>query len=132
MTDHELGRKGEARAAQYLEDEGWVIVERNFRTTVGEIDVIAERIEACGNIERHTLAVVEVKTRRPRKGLPPQLSVTAQKRKTIVKVAKVFMRHIRKPNAVVRFDVIAVDWLEDAPPRITHIKGAFDAYGRLN
>ncbi len=132
MTDHELGRKGEDRAVQYLKDEGWAIIERNFRTTAGEIDVIAERMEARGHTERHTVAIVEVKTRRPRKGLPPQLSVTALKRKTIVKVAKIFMRCARKPNAVVRFDVIAVDWLENAPPRVTHIKGAFDANGRIN
>lgn len=132
MTDHELGRKGEDEAVRYLEGEGWEIVGRNFRTKVGEIDVIAEKMETRGNTKRHTLAMVEVKTRRPRKGLPPQLSVTAHKRKTIVRVAKLFMRQARKPNAVVRFDVIAVDWMKDAPPRLTHIQSAFDSEGRIN
>jgi len=132
MTDHELGRKGEAAAVRYLKEEGWEIVARNFRTTVGEIDVIAERMESRGNTQRHTLAIVEVKTRRPRKGLPPQLSVTAHKRKTIVRVAKIFMRQARRPNASVRFDVIAVDWLRDSPPRLTHLQCAFDSEGRIN
>lgn len=132
MTDHELGKKGEDKAAQYLQEQGWEIVRRNFRTTAGEIDIIAERMEPSGNVERHVLAIVEVKTRRPRKGLPPQLSVTAHKRKTIVKVAKIYLRYAGHPSAVVRFDVIAVDWTNTAPPRVTHIKGAFDANGQIN
>lgn len=52
----QLGREGEARAAEYLTEIGYAVVERNWRATSGEIDIIA--VHDC------ELAVVEVKTRR--------------------------------------------------------------------
>lgn len=54
-TKDRLGRRGEAIAARYLEDAGLRIIDRNWRCTVGEIDLVA--------IEGSTLVVVEVKTR---------------------------------------------------------------------
>lgn len=52
----DLGRAGEERAARYLSDIGYVIVDRNWRCRQGEIDIVA--------ITGEHLAVVEVKTRR--------------------------------------------------------------------
>jgi putative endonuclease len=50
-----LGSKGEDLAVRFLEKKGYRILSRNFRTPVGEIDVIAE--------DRNTLVFIEVKTR---------------------------------------------------------------------
>ena len=57
MTTKSFGDQGEEVAAQYLEKHGCRILERQFRTKVGEIDIIAE--------EDGVLLFVEVKTRRP-------------------------------------------------------------------
>ncbi|MEZ4461901.1 MAG: YraN family protein [bacterium] len=127
---NELGRKGEDVAASFLENDGWTVVERNYRVRAGEVDIIAEQTFHTPRT-RHVLAVVEVKTRRPRRNLHPELSVTLKKRKTIVRVAKAYVRQRGLRNTVVRFDVIAVDWEDDGPARIKHICGAFDAQGRV-
>jgi putative endonuclease len=50
-----LGRSGEQAAADYLEAEGFRILERNWRCADGEIDIVA--------VDRHTFVVCEVKTR---------------------------------------------------------------------
>ena len=126
----ELGQRGEDAAALFLENDGWTIVERNFRVRAGEVDIIAEQTFHAPR-KRHVVAIVEVKTRRPRRNLHPELSVTLKKRKTIVRVAKAYIRQRGIRNAAVRFDVIAVDWSEDGPPEVKHIRGAFDAQGRV-
>ena len=54
-----LGRAGEQRAADYLRDDGYDIVDRNWRCSVGEIDIVATR--------ENVLAIVEVKTRSSRR-----------------------------------------------------------------
>lgn len=127
----ELGMLGEQAASDFLEQEGWEILARNFTTRGGEIDIIAEKLTGGPGRPRRTIAIVEVKTRRPRKNLHPEMSVTFTKRKTIVRVAKVYLRRQKIRHAHVRFDVIAVDWRPMAAPRITHIRGAFDELGRV-
>lgn len=52
----ELGRAGEERAVQYLTQSGYVVLDRNWRCSQGEIDIVAAR--------GSHLAVIEVKTRR--------------------------------------------------------------------
>jgi putative endonuclease len=132
MQNKELGQMGEDAAAEYLLEDGWTVLERNFRIRAGEIDIIAERIETTRGRTRRVVAIVEVKTRRPRRNLPPELSVTYRKRKTIIRVANAWVRTMRIRNAVIRFDVIAVEWGANAKPEITHIPAAFDGAGNIN
>jgi len=121
-----VGFQGEDLAAQYMIEQGWEVVARNYQLKIGEIDlVVRRREEIYGRIEE-TLAIVEVKTRQDRRGPPPQASVTWSKRKRLVRLASVFVEKEKIKRVNIRFDVIAVD-LSDVDPEITHFAGAFDA-----
>lgn len=96
-----IGSIYEQIAAQALEDQGYVIVERNYRCTFGEVDLIA----------RHDgfLVFVEVKYRKTEKyGLPVE-SVGYKKQKNISKVARQYIarkRFTKMPK--VRFDIVGI------------------------
>lgn len=75
MTDKKkLGDRGEDYTARYLEKQGFHIVERNWHSRYGEIDIIAENEEY--------LLFVEVKTRRAGSMVPGEAAVTAQKQQS--------------------------------------------------
>jgi putative endonuclease len=95
------GRRGEDLAAAFLEAEGWAIVGRNYRSRLGEVDIIAER----GGI----LAFTEVKTWEKMGSEELERAIGADKRRRIVETAKIFLSLHRKYNdRSVRFDVILV------------------------
>ena len=107
------GPKGEETAAQYLKKKGYKIIERNFRTPFGEIDIIAE--------DGRTVVFVEVKTRLTNSRGAPSEAVNWRKRNKIEKCA-LYYSTIRRPDAALRFDVIGID-----AGRVEHIKDAFEA-----
>jgi len=116
MTSKETGNDGEKRAADFLIQNGYKIIERNWRTKGGEIDIIVMKNEV--------LVFVEVKT------LPNATSdmlssvLGMQKQKRIVKTAKHFMlKHRQYSNSYIRFDVIVLD-MQGLPP-VYHIENAF-------
>jgi putative endonuclease len=126
----ELGRRGESLAADYLRRCGWRIRERNYEVDIGEIDLIAERSIAFDGADVREIAFVEVKTRR---GGPetPEMTIGAHKRRTIARVARIYLDRDWAGPTTSRFDVITVD-LEGEPPDLCHYRAAFDALGRLN
>jgi putative endonuclease len=111
-----LGKWGEDRAVQYLKKKGYRILKRNFRTSSGEIDVVATK----DNI----LVFVEVKTEPYRGLIEPDQRIGYQKRKKISKVAKFYLSRTKGDYDEVRLDVIAVT-KKDKEAEITHIEGAF-------
>lgn len=78
----ELGKLGENLACEYLVEKGYKIVERNFRETWGELDIIVKSPDK-------TLVFIEVKTMRPYKklGLNPEDQLTTAKKKKLQKTA---------------------------------------------
>ncbi|MGI6003878.1 MAG: YraN family protein [Christensenellales bacterium] len=99
MDKISLGKSGEDRAADYFVSQGYSVLERNFRTRRGEIDLIVQR--------DGILAFVEVKTRAGRRFGAPMEAVTAKKRITIIKVAQEYMQ--KNPDSShqqMRFDVV--------------------------
>jgi len=107
-----LGRQGEDIAAKYLRGEGYRIVERNVRCTVGEVDIVA--ITADGS----TYVVVEVKSRLKVQGQAARSalamgeeSITQAKAKTL----RVLTRKLSRANgwAQARIDVVAIDFHAD-------------------
>jgi putative endonuclease len=97
----EEGRRGEERAEEYLKGNGYRILEKNYRTPFGEIDIVAE--------EKGTLVFVEVKKRNtPRFGSPFE-AVDALKRKRILRSALFYMKERRQTRRRVRFDVLGID-----------------------
>ncbi len=111
------GQTGEDIAVAYLRKKGYVILDRNFRCPVGELDIVAQK--------QQIIVFVEVKTRRKEKFGPPELAVDARKRGKIEKLAAWYMKGKGKESAPVRFDVIAVSIYEGEKPQVNHIENAF-------
>ena len=78
-----LGRRGEDLAAEELTQCGYEIVARNWHCQIGEVDLVARRTE--------TWTFFEVRTRRGRAFGTPEESVTAGKRRRMVKVAQMYL-----------------------------------------
>ena len=116
MGNLETGINGENKAAQYLLEKGYEIIERNYRTKTGEIDIIAKKAE--------TLVFVEVKTLP--QATPDMLSsvLNRQKLQRILKTSKRFLlNHRQYSNSYIRFDVIVLDM--QGLPEVYHIENAF-------
>lgn len=117
VSNQELGARGEAFAALYLVENGFEIVDRNWRSRAGELDIVAR--------EGNTLAFVEVKTRSGVGFGTPAEAVTATKQLRIRKLAMEWLA-VRGGHWVpVRFDVVAILLTRDGDPVITHIREAF-------
>ena len=113
MNKRKLGNDYEDKACEYLESIGYIILERNFRSKKGEIDIIAK--------DTDTLVFCEVKYRsNTRYGLPEE-AVDYRKQDKIRKTAAYYLFRNNFPvETRVRFDVIAV-----LGEKITHIEDAF-------
>lgn len=110
------GSRGEELAAQFLLRKGFRILERNYRTPRGEIDIIAQKAKI--------LAFVEVKTDRTGDFGAPEGWVTPRKQRQIARMALRYLRQRNFPGIDPRFDVIGVT-LRKGKPEIEHIEGAF-------
>jgi putative endonuclease len=115
-----LGRLGERLAAEHLIRLGFRILERNYRTRWGELDIVA--------FDGRTLAFVEVKTRRAAPGRTPFESVHSRKRDQVRRMASSWLseRPERPFASVLRFDAIGVTF--DAAGRLAgleHLEAAF-------
>ncbi len=114
----ELGRRGEDLAVEYLQKDGYQIIERNFKNKLGEIDVIAK--------DKDTLCFVEVKTRRTANFGSPFEAVTQRKQHKLIRVAQSYLQYKKLHNPKMRFDCIAVFVEEEGDEQIEIIKGAFE------
>ncbi len=115
-----LGSRAEDLAAAYLVRRHYDVLERNYKTRWGEIDIIAK--------DGATLVFVEVKARRSEASGSPQEAVTRQKQYKIIRMAQQYMHQCDRKTfeQPVRFDVVAIQWHGDVP-LIEHILHAFDA-----
>lgn len=117
----ELGRLGEQLATEHLIRRGFQIVERNYRTRWGELDIVA--------FDGQTLAFCEVKTRRaPADGASPLEAVRPLKRSRVRRMAGSWLvERTERPSAQqLRFDAIGVT-LDRAGHLVSleHLEGAF-------
>jgi putative endonuclease len=107
----ELGQKGEDRAAAHYRAEGYALLVRNWRCSIGEIDLVCAR--------GGTLVVCEVKARRRNVHGHPLEAVTPTKQRRLRRLATAWLRSQRARWDVVRFDVVtvldgAIEVVEDA------------------
>ena len=109
----EKGRAGEAAAVFLLEEKGMRILERNFRSRRGEVDIIA--------LDGETLVFAEVKTWSAYGIEALEHALDKKKQHKIIETSKYFLTLHRKYRYMaVRFDVIFV-----SPEGITHLASAF-------
>ena len=115
----ELGRRGEEIAAERLASQGYRIIERNFRTREGEVDLIAW--------EGQLLAFIEVKSRRGRAYGLPEESITATKSERLIAVAHAYMQGMDAPPEDWRIDAVAIEFgVGTTVRRFEIIKGAVE------
>ncbi|MFF1821195.1 YraN family protein [Kribbella sp. NPDC058245] len=115
-TKNAVGRFGEDLASRYLTTEGLVILERNWRCGIGEIDIVAR--------EGGTLVICEVKTRRGLGYGSPFESITYRKLTTLRKLAGAWLRSHEVHPSDVRIDFVSVLLDHGAQPQVEHLRGA--------
>jgi len=116
----ELGQKGERTAARFLKREGYRVLERNFRCTGGEIDLVVFR--------DGVIAFVEVRSRVAPAQVDPMSTVTRPKQQRLIRAAHRYaaLHNLHREDVVLRFDVVAV--LFDGrgrPDDVRHVENAF-------
>ncbi len=111
-----LGDRGEDLAAAFLKKQGYKVLERNYRTPLGEIDLIARH--------QGTLVFIEVKTRSGDRFGSGRDAVHHGKQARLRRTADYYLKQKRLGQAAVRFDVVGILWQGDQP-QIEVIQGAF-------
>ncbi len=114
MNNIEKGKLGEEIASKYIISKGGKVIERNYRTRVGEVDLIAKL--------NGELVFVEVKSRSNINYGYPAESVNYKKKRKITNVAKYYILDNSLENLSIRFDVIEI-YLKEK--KINHIVNAF-------
>jgi putative endonuclease len=112
-----LGTKGEDLAVRFLQKKGYRIVKRNYKTPVGEIDIIAK--------DGDTIVFIEVKTRTDISFGYPFEAVNNRKRQKLKNLALLYLKRQGKESPV-RFDVLSIFCMDDGKKDIEHIKDAFE------
>ncbi|MBC7720611.1 MAG: YraN family protein [Pedobacter sp.] len=117
MTNHKItGNKGEAIAADYLQEKGYTIIERNWRHKHLEVDIIASR--------RNKLHFVEVKTRTNTKFGLPEDSISQAKMNHLKKAAEEYL-YLNNQWLKIQFDVIAITLKKEIAIEIFLIEDVF-------
>jgi putative endonuclease len=112
-----LGKEGERLAERYLRNKGYTLVERNYRCSGGEIDLIV--------LDRRVIVFVEVKARTGHAFGTPAEAVEFRKQRKMIQAAQFFLAQKGLQQRDARFDVVGVSWAGGAPV-LEHIENAFE------
>ncbi|QQS49837.1 MAG: YraN family protein [Bacteroidota bacterium] len=116
MAAHnQLGKEGEALAADYLIRNGYILLDTNWKFQKNEIDIVASK--------DGLVVIVEVKSRQTSRHGDPAEAITIAKQKRLIEAADHYLEHLAYA-AEVRFDVISIVFGENGA-ELTHIKEAF-------
>lgn len=110
--------RGETLACDFLIQQGFQILERNFRCPIGEIDLIAEK--------NRRLHFIEVKSRSSHAFGRPEEAVHEAKQQKIFRLALWYLKKSRRGEGPLSFDVIAVTFRAPHAPEIQHLEHAFE------
>ena len=114
-----MGMLGEQAARRYLEDQGYEILETNWRLGRLEADIIAYK--------DHTIVFVEVKTRRNETFGTPEMFVDRKKQVSCIRLANAYVLQNHRTEEV-RFDIVTVV-LNQTGCQVNHIPNAFTTIG---
>lgn len=121
-TGKRLGDNGERHAARFLKQQGFRILHRQYRSRLGEIDLVAQ--------DGDCLVFVEVKTRRSDVAGHPVEAVTRAKQKKLTGLALHYLKSHGQLESRARFDVVAVIWpRQGRSVDVKHFPNAFPAIG---
>ena len=111
-----MGKEGERFAVSFLKKNGYRILASNYRTALGEIDIIAK--------DGNQIVFIEVKTRKGNTCIAPEESVNWQKQQKIKRLALLYLKNNKLYDIPVRFDVIGLR-VKEGHYVVEHIKNAF-------
>lgn len=116
MTDatKKLGDQGEALAKKFFKRLGYKIIAQNFRTRLGEIDLIAS--------DKKCLVFVEVKTRTSSAFGWPEEAVTQTKKRHLATAANIYLQQNKIFDQPFRCDILSIDFSSGPKPEIVHYK----------
>ncbi|MGQ0695638.1 MAG: YraN family protein [Nitrospiraceae bacterium] len=115
---HRFGQASEVWAEQFLRAKGYRILERNLRTSLGELDLVAE--------DAGVLVFVEVKGRATEAFGGALLAVDRRKRAKLVRLASQYLAQRHLSDRPCRFDVVLVQGQPSAQGQIEHLQNAFE------
>ena len=96
----QIGKEGERIAEQFLKKKGYKLVEKNYRCSGGELDLIV--------LDRRVIVFVEVKTRTGSGFGTPFEAVESRKQQRMIHAAQVFLAHKGLQQRDARFDVVGI------------------------
>ena len=116
---HRLGAMGEEIAASYLAREGYAILARRFRLGHHDLDLVVRR--------KRLVAFIEVKTRRSDRFGPPLRALGFRQRRSLAKVAAVWVDRYGREGDEYRFDLVVIDLTRRGKRSIRHVENAWYA-----
>ena len=116
-----FGKNSEEIAAQFLLSKGYKILERNYRTPRGELDLVA--------LDGKVLVFVEVKARRGLGFGEPAWAVDRRKQQHLIRASLFYLSRKRIQNRSCRFDIVVIQEREDGQQKIDLIYNAFEVEG---
>lgn len=116
MTFNNLGKESESLVASYLQQNGFIVLELNYKKFFGEIDIIAQN--------DNLIIFVEVKARKTPKTSMFEI-VTRAKQQKIIMVAQEYIAKKNLEHVIYRFDVALVKYQKNNEKKITYIPNAF-------
>ncbi|HBF06396.1 MAG TPA: endonuclease [Prevotella sp.] len=120
MAEHnELGKWGEDEASCYLEDEGYTIIDRDWKIGRRDLDIIAMSPDG------DTLVIVEVKTRAEEEYQKPEEAVDKRKMRNLAIAANAYAKEY-KIDKNMRFDIISIVGKGHQVESLEHFKDAFN------
>ncbi|MGA7886202.1 MAG: YraN family protein [Acidobacteriaceae bacterium] len=133
------GSRGERAAIFWLRRRGYTVVAHAWRSAraPGDLDLIAwtatppanrsanPSAQSSGNPPQPTLCFVEVKTRTTRAVAPAHLAVDEDKRRTLRRLARHYLRQLPSRDLPTRFDILSIYFEKDKPAAFEHFPGAF-------
>jgi putative endonuclease len=115
---HQFGQVSEMRAEQFLVAKGYRILDRNVRTRLGELDLVAD--------DQGVVVFVEVKGRSTEAFGGALLAVDYRKRMKLTKLATQYLAQRRWSDKACRFDIVLVQGQSSIQGQIEHLQNAFD------
>lgn len=128
MTAVALGKQGEDYLQEYLKARGYVILEQNYHSQYGEIDIIASTAQA--------LCFIEVKTRKLDSQVLGEYAISKGKQQRIIKTALLYLQELESkqvalPQQELRFDVAVLTHQAEQIIHCEYYKAAFDGSAYL-
>ena len=117
MSRRSSGKAAEDAAARHLRGCGYKILERNFTTPLGEIDIVA--------LEGEVVCFVEVRSHSSADFGSAMEALTKEKQRRVTKAALTYMKARRLEDVEVRFDFAAVEVSEDGAAQVDLVRNAF-------